>query len=68
MKKYSSKEDWKHADTLIRKRKVEGKDTEIFINGKPVSAKKLKKELGRYAWQQPHGQQSLGKTPVTLKF
>ncbi|WAO96178.1 Clr5 domain-containing protein [Fusarium falciforme] len=61
MKKYSSKEDWKHADTLIRKRKVEGKDTEIFINGKLVSAKKLKKELGRYAWQQPHGQQSLAK-------
>ncbi|KAJ4218153.1 hypothetical protein NW759_008746 [Fusarium solani] len=60
MKKYSCKEDWKHADTLIRKRKVEGKDTEIFINGKLVSAKKLKKELGRYAWQQTHGQQPLG--------
>ncbi|KAI8650323.1 Clr5 domain-containing protein [Fusarium keratoplasticum] len=57
MKKYSSKEDWKHADTLIRKRKVEGKDTEIFMNGKLVSAKKLKKELGRYAWQQTCGQQ-----------
>ncbi|KAM6511189.1 hypothetical protein FALCPG4_016192 [Fusarium falciforme] len=59
MKKYSSKEAWKHADALVRKRKVDGKDTEIIMNGKLVSAKKLKKELGRYAWQRTHGQQSL---------
>ncbi|KAI8651957.1 Clr5 domain-containing protein [Fusarium sp. Ph1] len=57
IKKYANKEGWKCADALIRKRKVEGKDTEILMNGKLVSAKKLKKELERYAWQQTYDQQ-----------
>ncbi|KAJ4313621.1 hypothetical protein N0V84_009329 [Fusarium piperis] len=63
IKKYSSKDNWKRADGLIRKRKVDGKDTEIVMNGKLVSAKKLKKELGRYAWQQPYGQQPSNEHP-----
>lgn len=63
MKKYSSQGDWKRADALIRKRKVNGKDTEILMNGKLVSAKNLKRELGRYAWQQPYGQQPSGERP-----
>ncbi|KAJ3459084.1 hypothetical protein MRS44_015157 [Fusarium solani] len=63
MKKYASKEQWKRADALIRKRKVEGKNTEILVNGKLVSAKKLKKELERYAWQRTYGQQPSGEHP-----
>ncbi|RSL96197.1 hypothetical protein CDV31_013577 [Fusarium ambrosium] len=56
IKKYSTKKDWKHADALVRKRKIDGKETEILMNGKLISAKKLKKELGRYGWQQTYDQ------------
>ncbi|KAM0436787.1 hypothetical protein ACHAPT_002498 [Fusarium lateritium] len=49
MKKYSTKKEWEYVDSLVRKRKIEGKESEIIMGGKPISAKKLKKELGRYA-------------------
>ncbi|KAG4271472.1 hypothetical protein FPRO04_10912 [Fusarium proliferatum] len=55
LKKNATQDDWKCAKALIRKRKVEGKETEIMINGNVVAMKKLKKELGRYSWQQSYG-------------
>ncbi|KAI8677253.1 Clr5 domain-containing protein [Fusarium sp. Ph1] len=48
MRKYSTKEEWEYVDSLVRKRKLEGKESEIIMGGKPISVKKLKKELGRY--------------------
>ncbi|RSL61288.1 hypothetical protein CEP54_006281 [Fusarium duplospermum] len=48
MRKYSTKEEWEYVDSLVRKRKLEGKESEIIMDGKPISVKKLKKELGRY--------------------
>ncbi|KAI8648911.1 Clr5 domain-containing protein [Fusarium sp. Ph1] len=45
-------------DALIRKRKVDGKDTEILVNGKPAPTKKLNKELRRYARQGAPAQHS----------
>ncbi|KAL2671372.1 hypothetical protein Neosp_013957 [[Neocosmospora] mangrovei] len=52
-KKNSSKEKWEHAAAVFRKRKLEGKETELQMNGKVISTKKLRKELGRYAYLQP---------------
>ncbi|RMJ09664.1 hypothetical protein CDV36_010695 [Fusarium kuroshium] len=48
MRKYSTKEEWEYVHSLVRKRKLEGKESEIIMDGKPISVKKLKKELGRY--------------------
>ncbi|RSL76111.1 hypothetical protein CEP51_010266 [Fusarium floridanum] len=48
MRKYSTKEEWEYVDSLVRKRKLEGKESEIIMGGKSVPVKKLKKELGRY--------------------
>ncbi|KAF4453145.1 hypothetical protein F53441_4142 [Fusarium austroafricanum] len=55
MKKNATQGEWKHAERLIGKRKLEGKDTDIVIKGKVVSANKLRKELGRYGWVQSYG-------------
>ncbi|KAM5377909.1 hypothetical protein ACJZ2D_004813 [Fusarium nematophilum] len=52
LKKNSTKDHWKHADGLIKKRKIAGKKTEILMSGKVVPLQKLKMELGRYAWHQ----------------
>ncbi|RSL80942.1 hypothetical protein CEP51_006197 [Fusarium floridanum] len=49
-KKNSSKEEWEHAAAVVRKRKSEGKETELEMNGKVISTKKLRKEFGRYAY------------------
>ncbi|RTE83504.1 hypothetical protein BHE90_001985 [Fusarium euwallaceae] len=49
-KKNSSKEKWEHAAAVVRKRKAEGKETELQMNGKVISTKKLRKEFGRYAY------------------
>ncbi|RSL89694.1 hypothetical protein CDV31_015819 [Fusarium ambrosium] len=48
-KKNSSKEKWEHAAAVVRKRKAEGKETELQMNGKVISTKRLRKEFGRYA-------------------
>ncbi|KAF4950031.1 hypothetical protein FGADI_8477 [Fusarium gaditjirri] len=55
MKKNTTKDVWKHAEKLIDKRKIDGKDTEIVINGKIISEKRLKKERGRYGYIQMYG-------------
>ncbi|RKK30890.1 hypothetical protein BFJ66_g16099 [Fusarium oxysporum f. sp. cepae] len=55
MKKNATKDIWKHAEKLIEKRKVDGKDTEIVINGRIISEKRLKKEQGRYGYIQTYG-------------
>ncbi|KAF5012913.1 hypothetical protein FDECE_1047, partial [Fusarium decemcellulare] len=49
VEKYSTNEKWKSAAEQVQKRKLEGKETEILINGTPVPWKKLKKEMARYA-------------------
>ncbi|KAF4466427.1 hypothetical protein FALBO_6710 [Fusarium albosuccineum] len=48
MRKNSTKEEWQLAKSLVRKRKAEGKETRLSMNGKSVDSKKLKKELRRY--------------------
>jgi len=48
LEKNSTKEKWEFAAGQARKRRLEGKETEIIINGRLVSAKKLKKEMARY--------------------
>lgn len=45
--KYSSRNVWTSAAALIRKRKLEGKQTEIHVDGKKVPEKKLRKALSR---------------------
>ncbi|KAM5354883.1 hypothetical protein ACJ41O_001529 [Fusarium nematophilum] len=54
LKKNSTKDHWKHADGLIKKRKIAGKKTEILMSGKVVPLQKLKMELGScYAGEYP---------------
>lgn len=48
IEKNSTCDKWKFASIQTQKRKLEGKETEITINGKPISAKKLRKEMSRY--------------------
>ncbi|KAF5638608.1 ankyrin repeat-containing protein [Fusarium tjaetaba] len=48
-KKYTTKEEWVYTSSQIqRRKKKDGKKTEIVLNGKPISEKKLSKALGRY--------------------
>ncbi|KAF4962489.1 hypothetical protein FSARC_9442 [Fusarium sarcochroum] len=50
MKKYSSQYEWEHIKRVIGERKNDGKETKIIIRGQIVPVKKLKKELGRHAY------------------
>ncbi|KAF5724328.1 ankyrin repeat-containing protein [Fusarium mundagurra] len=48
-KKYTTKEEWVYTSSQIQRRKEQdGKKTEIVLNGKIISEKKLNKALGRY--------------------
>ncbi|KAH8662646.1 ankyrin repeat-containing domain protein [Ilyonectria robusta] len=49
MRKNFKKEEWEHADALVRKRKAAGKDTELVISGRVIEGKKRRKALNRYA-------------------
>jgi len=63
-KKYSNKAEWEYAEAQLRKRKDEGgKDTEIIMNGKLISTKKLKKELARYVGPWNSGLKSQSESP-----
>ncbi|KAK1765276.1 ankyrin repeat-containing domain protein [Phialemonium atrogriseum] len=46
--KNSTNDKWKFAASVVQKRKLEGKETEILINERLISAKKLKKAISRY--------------------
>ncbi len=48
LEKNSTKDKWEFAASQVQKRRLEGKETEIIINGRLVSAKRLKKEMARY--------------------
>lgn len=47
-RKNLTQEEWQFAVRRIKKRKREGKDTEVAIDGIPVTSKKLKKAIARY--------------------
>ncbi|KAF5607680.1 multiple ankyrin repeats single kh domain-containing protein [Fusarium pseudoanthophilum] len=48
-KKYTTKEEWVYTSSQIQRRKEQDrKMTEIVLNGKRISEKKLSKALGRY--------------------
>jgi len=51
MKKNSTREEWEFVGLQVQKRKLEGRDTEVLINGCLISAKKLRNESTRYASQ-----------------
>lgn len=65
-KKNSSKKEWGHAVAVVQKRKLEGKETELQMNGKVISTKKLRKELGRYAYLQSFSWASSSKSPQKI--
>ncbi|KAH8805076.1 ankyrin repeat-containing domain protein [Xylogone sp. PMI_703] len=48
IEKYSTNEKWKYIAQKVNKRKREGKDSDVYVNGKLVLAKKIKKEITRY--------------------
>ncbi len=48
LEKNSTKDKWEFAASQVQKRRLEGKETEIIINGRLVPAKRLKKEMARY--------------------
>ncbi|KAF4952040.1 hypothetical protein FGADI_7040 [Fusarium gaditjirri] len=48
-KKYTTKEEWVYTSSQIQRRKdQDGKETEIVLNGKAISEKKLNKAIRRY--------------------
>ncbi|KAF7557397.1 hypothetical protein G7Z17_g636 [Cylindrodendrum hubeiense] len=52
MRKNFKKEEWNHANALVRKRKSAGKDTELVMSGRVIQGEKRRKVLSRYA--HPH--------------
>ena len=48
LSKNQSKTVWEYAARQYRKRKHDGKDSEIVINGAKIPEKKMKKEVSRY--------------------
>jgi hypothetical protein len=66
MRKNHTKEEWGYVDSLVRKRKLEGKESEIIMDGKPISDKKLKKELGRYGQPRSLEQPYSSKPPLNM--
>ncbi|KAH6999553.1 ankyrin repeat-containing domain protein [Ilyonectria destructans] len=49
MRKNFKKEEWEHANTLVRKRKAAGKESELVISGRVIDGEKRRKALNRYA-------------------
>ena len=48
-KKYSNKDQWKAIAIKVRKRKSQGKESEICVRGEKISDQKARKEMSRYA-------------------
>jgi len=48
LKKNSNGEKWKFIAHRVRKRDLDGKDSETYINGELVPSKKIKKEISRH--------------------
>ena len=65
LEKNSTKDKWEFAAGQVQKRRLEGKETEVIINGRPVPAKKLKKEMARYAGCESSSERVLGKSYYT---
>jgi len=55
-----SEQSWKNIDGRIRKRELEGKESEIYINGTLIPSKKLKKEISRHVRPSFVRERSLG--------
>lgn len=69
LKKNATREAWELASLQVKKRELEGKDTEIRMNNRPVPAKKLKKAILRYADQTSQASQDLGKlSPLRTSY
>ncbi|KAH7000485.1 ankyrin repeat-containing domain protein [Ilyonectria destructans] len=67
MKKNVSSHQWKQSVSLVQKRKALGKETKLTIDGMVISAKKMKKEMGRYSYPQyGHGGMSAVSTSTSL--
>ncbi|KAF5006771.1 hypothetical protein FDECE_6859 [Fusarium decemcellulare] len=49
MKKNFTRTQWEHANAILSKREAEGKLSQLTMDGKIVSSKKLKKERKRYS-------------------
>ncbi|KAI9745022.1 MAG: hypothetical protein M1818_001300 [Claussenomyces sp. TS43310] len=49
LSKNSTSEAWQFISHQVRKRELEGKESETFINGKMILNKKVKREISRYA-------------------
>jgi hypothetical protein len=47
-KKNSTNDKWKFVARHLEKRKLDGKESETYINGKLIPRKKVKKEVSRY--------------------
>jgi len=60
-KKNSSKDQWEGIAVEVRKRKYQGKESEIFVKNKRIPDKKLRKEISRYA--PAEGDEQHGKKP-----
>jgi len=54
----------------VTEREAKGKETEVYIDGKPVSGKKLRKEMARYRVNSrlQGGYYGLGTPRLFLKF
>lgn len=64
MKKNVSRHQWKQSVSLVQKRKAEGKETKLTIDGMVISAKRMKKEMGRYSYPQYGPGGMSGKLPL----
>jgi hypothetical protein len=49
IEKNSTNDKWKYIARQLEKRALEGKESEIYINGRLIPKKKVKKEVSRYA-------------------
>ncbi|KAH8648060.1 Clr5 domain-containing protein, partial [Tricladium varicosporioides] len=67
--KYQKKKNWKEAGRLIQKRKREGKESKLYVDGVLVPKKKICKELSRHGFttiQERYGKAPSPKTPETF--
>lgn len=57
---------WAALGDLIAKRKREGKETEVILDGTLLGSKKVKRELGRYPAVVSHTDTSASKSPSCM--
>ena len=69
IRKNLTNEEWNYTLLQVRKRKFDGKESDVYLNGRMVAEKRVKKEMSRHftlTQEQSFGTVSIPSTPEAI--